>query len=418
MTSTQVKRTYYTLTLLTTLAASFIWGINTLFLLDAGLTNTEAFAANAFYTVGMVLFEIPTGVVADTRGRRMSFLIGTITLLVSTLLYLWLWSVEAPFVLWAVASVFLGLGFTFFSGAVEAWVVDALNATGFSGNLDSVFARNQMFNGMAMLSGSVAGGVIAQYSNLGMPYVLRSVLLIASFAFAWWAMKDLGFKASTGKSAFVEMQRILKASIDHGWKQPTVQKLMLASPFTMGVLVYAFYAMQPYLLELYGDTEAYAVAGLAAAIIAGAQMAGSLLVPWVVKRFQRRTSVILIALMFSAVFLLVIGLVNNFYLAVGALILWSVILTSMFPVRQALMNRLIPSEQRATVLSFDSLMGSTGGVISQPALGRAADVYSYSTSYFVSAAAQVLALPFVLKARRTCNDADRIDEEHAEASKP
>jgi hypothetical protein len=49
-------------------AASFIWGINTIFLLDAGLSNLEAFAANAFFTGGMVLFEVPTGIVADTIG--------------------------------------------------------------------------------------------------------------------------------------------------------------------------------------------------------------------------------------------------------------------------------------------------------------------------------------------------------------
>ena len=49
-----VQRTYLTLTLLTTLAASFIWGVNTLFLLDAGLSNAEAFAANAFFAAGQL----------------------------------------------------------------------------------------------------------------------------------------------------------------------------------------------------------------------------------------------------------------------------------------------------------------------------------------------------------------------------
>ena len=47
-TATSVKRTYYLLLLGNTLAASLIWGINTIFLLDAGLSNLEAFAANAF----------------------------------------------------------------------------------------------------------------------------------------------------------------------------------------------------------------------------------------------------------------------------------------------------------------------------------------------------------------------------------
>src|SRR5262245_37901685 len=138
-----VERTYLTLTLLTTFAASFIWGVNTLFLLDAGLDNAEAFAANAFFSVGQVLFEVPTGVVADTRGRRFSFLLGAATLLLSTLLYLVMWQIRAPFIGWALSSMLLGLGFTFFSGATEAWLVDALRATGFQGDLESVFGRAQ-----------------------------------------------------------------------------------------------------------------------------------------------------------------------------------------------------------------------------------------------------------------------------------
>ena len=126
----RIQRTYLTLLLGNTLAASFIWGINTLFLLDAGLSNLEAFAANAFFTAGMMVFEIPTGIVADTWGRRVSYLLGTLTLAGSTLLYYLLWVVEAPFWQWAVVSMLLGLGFTFFSGAVEAWLVDALHCAG------------------------------------------------------------------------------------------------------------------------------------------------------------------------------------------------------------------------------------------------------------------------------------------------
>src|SRR5438045_9065321 len=90
-----VQRTYLVLLLGNTLAASLIWGINTIFLLDAGLSNVEAFAANAFFTAGMVIFEIPTGIVADTIGRRMSYLLGTVTLSGASLLYVGLWQVES-----------------------------------------------------------------------------------------------------------------------------------------------------------------------------------------------------------------------------------------------------------------------------------------------------------------------------------
>src|SRR3954471_14782607 len=154
-----VQRTYLALMLGNTLAASLIWGINTIFLLDAGLSNLEAFAANAFFTAGMVLFEVTTGGGADTVGRRASYLLGTVTLAVSTLLYVLLWQLEAPFWAWALVSIVLGLGCTFFSGAVEAWLVDALAATGYTGELETVFGRGQVVSGVAMLAGSVGGGV-------------------------------------------------------------------------------------------------------------------------------------------------------------------------------------------------------------------------------------------------------------------
>ena len=53
------------------------------------------------------------------------------------------------------------------------------------------------------------------------------------------------------------------------------------------------------------------------------------------------------------------------------------------PIRQAYLNGLIPSRQRATILSFDSMMGSSGGVWTQPVLGRAADVWGYAPSYLI-----------------------------------
>ncbi len=200
-TARSIQRTYLVLTLLTTFASSFIWGINTIFLLDAGLSNVEAFAANAFFTVGQVLFEIPTGVIADTRGRRTSYVLGAGTLLVSTLLYLVMWQIQAPLLGWALASILLGLGFTFFSGATEAWLVDALDATGFTGQLEQVFGRAQTVGGAAMLVGTVAGGFIAQLTSLGVPYLIRAAILGLTMLVALRYMRDLGFTPQRDVSA-------------------------------------------------------------------------------------------------------------------------------------------------------------------------------------------------------------------------
>lgn len=406
--SRKIQRIYLSLLLLHTLAASFIWGINTLFLLDAGLNNAQAFAANAFFTAGLVLFEIPTGVIADTRGRRLSYLLGTVTLAISTLLYLWMWRTSAPFWAWATASAFLGFGFTFFSGAVQAWLVDALAFTGFKGALDPVFAKGEIVEGIAMLGGSIAGGYIAQVTSLGVPYILRAIVLTITFVLAFFLMRDVGFKPKRSGGLAREVKSVLSTALEHGLANPPARWVMLAAPFTDGVSIFAFYAMQPYLLELYGNPEAYGVAGLAAAIVAGAQIAGGLLVPHARLIFRRRTSVLLWGAGMSAVILALIGALPRFGIAVALLVLWGLVFAAVAPVRQAYLNNLIPSEARATVLSFDSLMGSAGGVVAQPLLGRAADVWSYPASYLCGAAIQVLALPFLLLARRERHEADEL----------
>lgn len=408
-TAQYIQRVYLTLLLLNTLAASFIWGINTLFLLDAGLSNLEAFAANAFFTAGQVIFEVPTGIVADTWGRRTSYLLGAITLMGSTLLYLLAWQMGAPFWAWALTSVLLGLGFTFFSGATEAWLVDALQFANYQGRLESVFAKGQIVTGIGMLSGSVAGGLIAQATTLGVPYIIRAVILGITLLLAWLLMKDWGFQPSSGKHPFGHMKRTLRSSIDYGLRNPPARWVMLSAPFSMGVMVYAFYAMQPYLLELYGDERAYGIAGLAAAIVAGAQIIGGITAAQLGRLFRRRTSVLVASVLLSTVFLAGVGLIANFWFAIFLLVIWGLTFAATMPVRQSYLNGLIPSAQRATVLSFDALLGSSGGVVTQPVLGKVADVWSYSTSYVLGAGFQILALPFVLLARRQHSASDVIE---------
>jgi MFS family permease len=353
-----------------------------------------------------VIFEVPTGVVADTWGRRTSYLLGTLTLAASTFVYYLLWVYEGPFWLWALVSIGLGLGFTFFSGAVEAWLVDALRHAEYEGDLEAVFGRGQMIGGVAMLGGSVAGGVIAQVSTLGVPFLIRVGVLLVMFAVAWRVMFDLGFTPERGASPLGAVRNTFVTSLDHGLKNPPVRWVMLAAPFGAGVGFYTFYALQPYLLELYGDSEAYAVAGLAAAIVAGSQIAGGYLAPRIRARFHRRTTPLILGTIASAGILVLLGFTNAFWVALALLVVWGLIFAAEMPIRQAYLNGMIPSQQRATVLSFDSLMGSTGGVVIQPVLGKSADVWSYGTSYVIGAGFQILAVPFLLLSRRENSPSD------------
>jgi len=223
-------------------------------------------------------------------------------------------------------------------------------------------------------------------------------------------MHDVGFTRPERRDRpLAEIRQIWTASIDHGLRVPAVKWLMVESLAMGGVGIYAFYALQPYLLELYGDPEAYQIAGLVAAIVAGAQIAGGIAAPRIRKRFERRTSALILIAVLNVVALGLIGVLDNFWAVLGLIVVWGLLFAAAMPIRQAYLNGLIPSQQRATILSFDSLMGSAGGVWTQPVLGRAADVWGYAPSYLLGAGIYTLAVPFLVLSRRENSPADTLD---------
>jgi MFS family permease len=101
---------------------------------------------------------------------------------------------------------------------------------------------------------------------------------------------------------------------------------------------------------------------------------------------------------------------------IGLTTVWALLFAATMPIRQTYINGMIPSRQRATILSFDSMMSSTGGVWTQPVLGRSADVWGYGPSYLIGAGISTLALPFLLLSRRQNAAADTVQPTEAAAA--
>lgn len=165
-------------------------------------------------------------------------------------------------------------------------------------------------------------------------------------------------------------------------------------------------------LQLLGGRERtrHGVRGLAAATVAGAQIAGGLLRSRVRRLFRRRADALLLGTAVNVVLMVLIRLTTSFAIALILLAVWCLTFAVQGPLLQAYVNGLIPSAQRATVLSFDNLMGSAAGVVAQPALGRVAHVNAYGPSYVVSEAIQAAAIPFVFLARGERASSDPIVE--------
>jgi MFS family permease len=406
--SRRILAGYFTLAGLYTLSAALIWGVNTLFLLGAGLSFFEVFVANAAFSAGMVLFEVPTGVVADTLGRRISFLLSVSVLAATTLMYVALAQVGAGVMAFAVVSVLMGLGFTFYSGAMEAWLVDALAASGFTGLLDRVFARGQQVTGAAMLVGTIGGGLLGQI-DLALPYVVRAVLLLAVFAIAYVVMHDLGFtpRRVTAAELPAEVARNARAGVEYGWRERSLRLLILAAAAQASFTMWAFYAAQPYLLDLL-DSGAIWVSGLVAAGIALATMAGNQVVTFASRFCGRRTTLLLAAAVLQSGAAVLIGLAGSFWLASAGVLLVSLSLGVTGPVRSAYLHQVVPSEQRATVVSFDSMLSNAGSIGGQVGLGALGEARSVGSAFVLGGVATAAALPILGRLRRLGGAPDSI----------
>lgn len=413
MTVPRILRTYFWIAGLYTFSVSLSWGVNTLFLLDAGLDLFETFVANAAFTAGMVLFEIPTGVLADTRGRRLSFLLSVVVLAIGVSAYVALAAVQAGLVAFCAVSVLLGLGFTFYSGAVEAWLVDALASAGFQGSLDRVLARGQRVTGVAMLAGAIGGGALGSI-DLSLPYLVRIVVLVPVFVIAYRRMQDLGFTARALHPSAIpaEMRRVARASITHGWHVQAIRWLMSMEIARYAFLIWGFYAWQPYFLELLGR-EAVWVAGVVSAGMSVATILGNTVVDRLSRLCGHRTTLMLWGCAVQALAAIGVGLAGSFPTAVACFLLSMAATGVVGPVKQAYLHQCVPSAHRATVLSFDSMLGSAGGIAGQTGLGYLARARGVGAGYVAGGLLTLVALPILLRVRHLGGDADRIAGERA-----
>lgn len=403
-TSRRVIVTYVTTGALFTLSTSLIWSINTLFLLGAGLSLPMVFVVNASYTAAQMLCELPTGVIADTLGRKVSFLLSVSTLLVSTLIYVLSAQLHWGIPGFVVGSVLIGLGYTFQTGAVDAWMVDALSACEPEKPKEEVFSRvfalSGAVSGAVLVIGPLLGGILGQYS-LYLPYYLRVGSLGLTFVAVAVMMREVGFtpRSLTLRTFWQETQLVARAGIEHGWRSRIVQPLMWVSLVQGVFFAYGFYSLSPYLLDLIGADSVW-LTGVVFSAYSLASIIGNLSIRWgIMRRRDGSSRSATGTLAFLGILMAVVaGLIGVAGMAAPPLIgtglgafgivaaLWTVggyISGLAGPVGAAYVNEHIPSAQRATVLSLSALFGDAGAVAGQPTFGYAAQAFGIAPTWVV-----------------------------------
>lgn len=409
--SKKIINTFLVLSGLYTLSASLIWGINTLFLLKSGLNIFQVFVVNGVFSASMAIFEIPTGVFADTLGRKLSFIFSTLVLTMGTIGYVIVGSMSNNFILFCIMSSVLGLAFTFYSGAVEAWLVDALHATHYEGELEEVFAKGMVVSNVAMLIGATLGGFLGTV-NLNIPYITRGVIQVIVLVLAIFYMHDIGYtpRKLERKYIFKEMKAIASESVRFGFGNASTRYLMGITFVFSSFMMWGWYAWQPYFLELYGNPNAIWIAGLISAGIALSQICGSFFFKRIKNMFRYRSNVLMVAFLVQSIAIIGIGITGSFGLAVFLFILFAFFLGISGPLRQGYIHSIIPSEHRATIISLDSLIGSSGSFMGQIGYGYISQAFSIATGYLIGGFVNLLVFPFILLLKKQGDKVDRIHD--------
>ena len=257
-----------------------------------------------------------------------------------------------------------------------------------------------------MLLGTISGGLLGQI-DLAIPFIVRSGLLFVVFAIAWTLMHDIGFVPQRLELRALPraMAQQARVGITFGWQQPGLRLLMLAASMRAMFFGWAFYASQPYFLELL-QRDAVWIVGLVTAGVSVSTIIGNQIVDTLSKRCGRRSTLLLWATLVSTVASVMIGVTSAFAVAVAGLMVVAAAMGVIMPIRQAFLHRVTASEHRATVVSFDAMVASVGGAGGQLGLGAVSDQRGFSSGYIVGGAVTGLALPILWLLRRRGDEAD------------
>lgn len=390
----EAKTVYYLVTFFYDLAISFSITTYVLFLLKAGLDPLQVNTVNFFFMIGNFIFEVPTGAFADIFGRKRSLLLGNLILSVAFFVYF----LSDRMLFFIIAELIAALAFTFRSGALSAWVVDTMAVQGYKGRVDFVFSQANIYSKVALILGGLIGAYLGNIS-LRIPWFVGGVFSLLSFFLALFLMEEpfgrVGKVAIPG--GLKRMRQVVNDSIFYGLKNKTVLWLVISSIVTF----FSFQALNmfwaPRFEELVGG-RIY-ILGWIWVAFSLAMLLGSYISKRYTEKSKNFTPLMAFMVLVLALPIFIAAYSQIFYLVAGMFMVYEVGRGIDKPMKQAYLNRYIPSDKRATVLSFDSMMGRLGAAVGLIVMGWVVKHTSIQISWLLSALLMLTLIPIYLRVR-------------------
>ncbi len=335
-----------------------------------GLSLTQITLLDTPFFLLVMLAEVPTGAIADHFGRRTSLMLGSMLFAVAVFIF---GIADNYFVILASYTAW-GLGLTFQSGADAALLYDSLKQIDREDDFEKINSRLWALTSFAVLLAILIGAPIAQATSYSTPILFSAGIAILAVPVAFSMHEPRRARADTQEHYF----RTLVAGIGDAWRQPSLRYIFLFSGVIMAATFTPLVFQQPFLDHHGVGTGAL---GLWQAPVRGAGIISALLAGRYVSRLGQRGAFFALPITIGVCNLALAG-VDHAWMA-SAFLGVGLVAGMQNPVLATYVNKRIPSERRATMLSVQSVIGNFIFAGTQPLAGVLADQFGLRTVFGV-----------------------------------
>ncbi len=387
----QTIRLYLFFTFLTKFGLSFIFATYTIFLLSRGLNLFEINLVNFVFYTTLFLFEIPTGAVADVFGRKMSFILACMFAALSAFTYATATTITGFIIAEAVGAI----GITLSSGAFQAWLVDKLAYHAYTEPLGPIFTREQQVSSFAMILGAMSGAWLADF-NMTFPWIGAGIIALIAGFLATVLMKEEYFIRERFALAqgIASIKKTIRVSFEYGSKHAVVRFIIIMGVIQYAAIQAANMQWQPFFAPALPNKTSL---GIIFAGISLAAMLGATLSTRIQKIIGSEKATLILSQCIIGAGIVGAAIIGSFPIALTVFLIHEIGRGLYAPVKDQYLNAHIPSETRATLISFGSMSNHIGGMIGLLASGALAQYYSIPTAWVISGGALIIGTPWFMR---------------------